>query len=62
MDVSETVRRIAMFGELNENDSAAISERLVRLDVKRGQELVRQGDESDAIFVVLSGRFSVYVR
>jgi NTE family protein len=62
MDVSETVRRIAMFGELNESESAAISERLVRLDLKRGQELVRQGDESDAIFVVLSGRFSVYVR
>jgi NTE family protein len=61
MDVSETVRPIAIFGELDERESAAISERVVRLDLKRGQELVRQGDESDAVFVVLFGRFSVYV-
>jgi len=46
---------------LDERESAAISERVVRLDLKRGQELVRQGDESDAVFVVLFGRFSVYV-
>src|ERR1700688_1732134 len=62
MDVSEAVRRIAIFGELNDRESAIISERLVALDLKRGQELVRQGDESDAIFVVLFGRFSVYMK
>jgi NTE family protein len=62
MDVSEAVRRIAIFGELNERETAIISERVVRLDLKRGQELVRQGDESDAIFVVLFGRFSVYMK
>ena len=35
---------------------------MVQLDLKRGQELVREGDKSDAIFVVLFGRFSVYVK
>ena len=58
MDVSKTVRRIAIFGELNETESFAITERVVQLDLKRGQDLVREGDESDAIFVVLFGRFT----
>lgn len=62
MDVIGTVRRIAVFGELTVRESAAISDRVVRLDLRRGQELVREGDESDALFVVLFGRFSVYVK
>ena len=62
MDVSKTVRRIAIFGELNETESSAITDRVVQLDLKRGQELVREGDKSDAIFVVLFGRFSVYAK
>jgi NTE family protein len=62
MDVGKTVRRIAIFGELNESESSAIIERVVQVNLKRGQELVREGDESDAIFVVLFGRFSVCVR
>jgi CRP-like cAMP-binding protein len=62
MDVSRTVRRIAIFGELNETESSAITDRVVQLDLKRGQDLVREGDKSDAIFVVLFGRFSVYVK
>jgi hypothetical protein len=57
MDVREAVRRIAILGELNETESSAITERVVRLDLKRGEELVREGDESDPIFVVLFGRF-----
>ena len=43
MDVSKTVRRIAIFGELNETESSAITDRVVQLDLKRGQELVRAG-------------------
>ena len=62
MDVSKTVRRIAIFGELNETESSAITDRVVQLDLKRAQELVREGDKSDAIFVVLFGRFSVYAK
>jgi NTE family protein len=62
MDVSRTVRRIAIFGELNETESSAITDRVVQLDLKRGQDLVREGDKSDAIFVVLFGRFLVYVK
>src|SRR6201988_3873732 len=62
MDVSKTVRRIAIFGELNETESSAITDRVLQLDLKRGQELVREGDKSDAIFVVLFGRFSVYMK
>jgi NTE family protein len=60
--VSKTVRQIAIFGELNETESSAITDRVVQLDLKRGQDLVREGHRSDAIFVVQFGRFSVYVK
>jgi len=57
MDVSKTVRRIAIFGELNETESSAITDRVVQLDLKRGQGLVREGDKSDAIFVYYLAAF-----
>lgn len=47
---------------MNETESSAITDRVVQLTLKRGQELVREGDKSDAIFVVLFGRFSVYAK
>ncbi len=60
MSEREAVHRLPGFSDLTEQESEAIAERIVRLDFKRGEELVRAGDVSDSMFVVLSGRFLVY--
>ena len=59
MSVKDAVRGIEFFGELDERDAAMLAERIVRIELKRGDVLVRQGEQSDSIYVVLSGRFLV---
>jgi CRP-like cAMP-binding protein len=61
MSVVSALRGIAIFGNLDEAEIAAISERIVWLDLRRGEELVRQGEESDSVYLVMSGRFLVHV-
>lgn len=61
MSVKEAVRGVEFFAELDERDAAMLAERIVRIELKRGDVLVRQGEQSDSIYVVLSGRFLVYV-
>jgi NTE family protein len=61
MSVEDAVRTVSFFGELEEKDAAILTERIVPLELKRGDVLVRQGEDSDSLYVVLSGRFLVYV-
>jgi NTE family protein len=57
-----SVLRIQIFRDLSDDEQKLIARRASRLDLKRGEVLVEQGAESDAIFVVLSGRFLVHVK
>src|SRR5258708_7008953 len=62
MSQSGTVNRIQIFSDLADHEAQAVTQRLIRQDFKRGEELVHHGDVSDSVFVVLSGRFLVYLR
>ncbi len=50
---------VDLFKQLPADDLAQLEQRLLPLPVRRGVELVRQGDAADALYVVISGRFSV---
>jgi NTE family protein len=50
---------IDLFADLSGPDKEALGSRFETLPVRRGDALVRQGEEADALYVVLSGRFSV---
>jgi NTE family protein len=50
---------IDLFSGLTETERTALGARLALRTLHRGDVLMRQGDEADALFVVLSGRLSV---
>src|SRR5262245_28314598 len=62
MGEDRPVLRIQIFKDLSDAEQKLIAERATRVDLKRGDVLVEQGAQSDAIFVVLSGRFLVHVK
>lgn len=49
------------FSKLDPEARAAIAERLQLRSIERGEILVRQGEYSDSLYVVVTGRFSVCV-
>jgi NTE family protein len=50
---------VDLFSGLSETERTALLAGLTLRPVRRGDVLMRQGDEADALFVVVSGRFSV---
>ena len=52
---------VDLFKQLPAEDLALLEAHLEPLPVRRGIELVRQGDAADALYVVVSGRFSVEI-
>ena len=50
---------IDLFSGLTETERTALAARLALRTLHRGDVLMRQGDEADALYVVLSGRLSV---
>ncbi len=52
---------LGIFADLNDEERAAIEAELEPMPLSRGDVLVRQGDEADALYVVISGRFDVRV-
>ena len=50
---------LGIFADLNDEERAAIEAELEPMPLSRGDVLVRQGDEADALYVVISGRFDV---
>jgi len=52
---------IEAFRDLPPQQLADLETRLITLAVRRGEVLVRQGDEADALYLVASGRFAVDV-
>ena len=52
---------VATFKGLSADDLTALESQLEQMPVARGTCLVTEGDEADALFVVVSGRFAVEV-
>ena len=53
------VAGLALFRDLDAGQRAAVAAHMRRREVPRGEALVREGDPSDALFVVLHGAFEV---
>jgi CRP-like cAMP-binding protein len=61
MQDQDVVRSVSIFGDLTENESLEFLQSATRQRLESGAVLVREGDPSDGIFIVLSGRFCVYM-
>lgn len=53
--------RVGIFADLTDEELGAVEAGLDPLPVRRGDVLVRQGDEADALYIVVSGRFDVRI-
>src|SRR5581483_4765482 len=61
MEMRDIVRSVRIFGDLTEQQSAELLKHAYRQTLQAGSTLVRKGEPSDDIFIVLCGRFAVYV-
>ena len=52
---------VEIFRDLEEEERARLAAELETLNLKRGDVLVRQGEMADALYVVVTGRFTVTV-
>jgi NTE family protein len=57
--IVDGIAEIDLFSDLSHRERAAVAERCELCTLRRGDTLVRQGDPADALYIVLSGRFSV---
>ncbi len=55
MDLREALRRVELFAGLDASQLDEIADAFERVDLKQGDVLFRQGDPSDALYVVLDG-------
>src|SRR5262245_20735787 len=61
LNAAELLRSTAIFRELSNDQLDAIGSRAKVHNLQRGQTLVRQGTPSDSVYIVVSGRFEVWV-
>ncbi len=54
-----TVSELSLFQHLDDAGKAEVAARFERLNIERGWALVEEGEPSEAMYVVLSGRFAV---
>ncbi len=57
--LAHALQSIELFQDLGAENTAALAAEFEVLELKRREVLIRQGDPADALYVVLSGRFSV---
>ncbi len=61
LNAAELLRSTAIFRELSNDQLDAIWSRAKVHNLQRGQTLVRQGTPADSVYIVVSGRFEVWV-
>ena len=61
LNAAELLRSTAIFRELSNDQLDAIWSRAKVHNLTRGAVLVRQGTPSDSVYIVVSGRFEVWV-
>lgn len=55
----ELIRRVPLFSMLTEPQAEAVAEAVFKRRVKRGELIVEQGEKSNALFIILTGRVRV---
>jgi CRP-like cAMP-binding protein len=60
--VDHSLTAVGIFRDLSQEDRAAMEAELDKIQLARGEALVRQGEAADALYIVVSGRFGVFVR
>ena len=60
-NATKLLRSAAIFHELSDDQLAEIWSRTKIHNLLRGERLVRQGTESRSVYVVVSGRFEVWI-
>lgn len=60
-DVHRSLLAVDLFRSLPDDALAWLEGRLERVVVQRGVSIIREGDDAEALFIPLSGRFSVHV-
>ena len=60
-NATRLLRSATLFHELSDDQLAEISPRTKVHNLLRGESLVRQGAESDSVYLVVSGRFEVWI-
>src|SRR5437879_350131 len=55
----DLLARVDIFAELNPDELAAVTASVQHRDLRRGDVLFGEGDESDELFVVVSGRIAI---
>lgn len=58
---TSSLAMVEAFKDLSPEEQAGLEKRLTRVTIARGDKLIRQGDESDALYLVVSGRFEVRI-
>jgi CRP-like cAMP-binding protein len=58
----DLIRRIPIFSMLTEAEAVLLSQRAHKVRYKRGENLLTQGQRSDALFIVLTGKARVVVK
>lgn len=58
----DSLSRVEIFADLRQEDRQQLLDELETLEVERGAVLVHEGEQADALFIVLSGRFAVSVK
>jgi CRP-like cAMP-binding protein len=58
----DLIRRIPIFSMLTENEATLLAEHAVKKRFKRGENLLTQGERSNALFIVLTGKARVVVQ
>lgn len=56
-----SLRDVAFFNEIDDKTLDLLEQRLTRLALRAGGQLFAEGDESDALYVVVSGRLEIRV-
>src|SRR5687768_2842815 len=60
-NATRLLRSAALFQGLSDDQLAEISSRTKVHNLLRGENLVRQGEESGSVYLVVSGRFEVWI-
>jgi NTE family protein len=56
---TSSLAMVEAFRDLSPEEQASLEKRLTRFTIARGDTLIRQGEDSDALYLVVSGRFEV---
>jgi CRP/FNR family cyclic AMP-dependent transcriptional regulator len=58
MDI-EVLRRVSLFASLGDDVFAALTDKLIEVDLPRGSSVFREGDQGDQLYFIVSGKIKL---